>query len=61
MRKFPFLLAAISFISCFLISPVLSQPSGGPYGPVRQKYDLPGVTGKIYYAAPDGKAADPGI
>jgi parallel beta-helix repeat protein len=34
---------------------VLAQPSGGPYGPVRQTYLLPKVDGKIYYVAPDGK------
>jgi parallel beta-helix repeat protein len=34
---------------------VLAQPSGGPYGPVRQTYQLPKVDGKIYYVAPDGK------
>ena len=32
-----------------------AQPSGGPYGPVRQTYQLPMVTGKIYYVAPDGE------
>ncbi len=36
--------------------PVMAQPSGGPYGPIRQKYDLPKVTGRIYYVAPDGQA-----
>jgi parallel beta-helix repeat protein len=38
------------------ISSIKAQPSGGPYGPVRQTYQLPKVTGKIYYVAPDGKA-----
>lgn len=33
-----------------------AQPSGGPYGPVRQTYQLPTVTGKIYFVAPDGKS-----
>jgi hypothetical protein len=33
----------------------VAQPSGGPYGPVRQIYQLPKVEGKIYYVAPDGK------
>lgn len=33
-----------------------AQPSGGPYGPVNQTYELPKVTGKIYYVAPEGKA-----
>ncbi|MBN1790218.1 MAG: right-handed parallel beta-helix repeat-containing protein [Bacteroidales bacterium] len=33
---------------------VIAQPSGGPYGPVRQTWQLPKVDGKIYYVAPDG-------
>lgn len=32
-----------------------SQPSGGPYGPIKQKYELPVVKGKTYYVAPNGK------
>lgn len=39
---------------------VTAQPSGGPYGPIRQKYDLPNVDGKIYYVAPDGNAEETG-
>jgi parallel beta-helix repeat protein len=39
---------------------VTAQPSGGPYGPIRQKYDLPKVDGKIYYVAPDGNANETG-
>lgn len=31
-----------------------AQPSGGPYGPVPQTYEIP-KGGKIYYVAPDGK------
>lgn len=46
------------FVYCmlFLFVPMLlnSQPSGGPYGPVHQKYELPKVAGKIYFVAPDG-------
>jgi hypothetical protein len=34
---------------------ILAQPSGGPYGPVRQTWQLPKTEGKIYYVAPDGK------
>lgn len=34
---------------------VIAQPSGGPYGPVRQTSPLPKTGGKIYYIAPDGK------
>jgi parallel beta-helix repeat protein len=35
---------------------LLAQPSGGPYGPIPQTYNIPTVRGKIYYVAPDGKA-----
>ncbi|MCJ7730360.1 MAG: hypothetical protein MUO27_10860, partial [Sedimentisphaerales bacterium] len=41
-------------------SPVTAQPSGGPYGPIRQTYDLPRGAGKIYYVAPDGQAEESG-
>jgi hypothetical protein len=54
------------FITCILlsiimsISPIIAQPSGGPYGPIRQSYDLPGEKGNIYYVASDGKAEQSG-
>lgn len=45
----------------FFISLQLSaQPSGGPYGPMRQTYTLPKDAGKIFYVAPDGKAGNSG-
>ena len=40
----------------FLITSALAQPSGGPYGPIQQTYELPVVTGKIYFVSPDGNA-----
>ena len=44
-------------------SGLYSQPSGGPYGPVAQRYELPDVAGNVYFVAPDGdsgvKGADP--
>jgi parallel beta-helix repeat protein len=40
---------------------VPAQPSGGPYGPIQQKYNLPEVAGKIYYVATDGKNESSGI
>jgi parallel beta-helix repeat protein len=43
------------FISVFLFNAVMAQPSGGPYGPVQKKYELPEVSGTIYYVSPDGK------
>src|SRR3990172_10163725 len=36
-----------------------AQPSGGPYGPIRQTYELP-KAGHVYYVAPDGKDDAPG-
>jgi hypothetical protein len=41
-------------------TPVSAQPSGGPYGPIRQTYEIPKGAGKIYYVAPDGKAEKSG-
>ena len=37
-----------------------AQPSGGPYGPIQQTYELPDITGTIYYVAPDGNAESQG-
>lgn len=36
-----------------------AQPSGGPYGPLAQRYDVP-KTGHVFYVAPDGAAAAAG-
>jgi len=44
----------------FCSLPATAAPSGGPYGPVRQNYDLPKGAGKIYYVAPDGNAGESG-
>jgi len=37
-----------------------AQPSGGPYGPIQQNYDLPKEAAHIYYVAPDGQDYIPG-
>ncbi len=37
-----------------------AQPSGGPYGPLRQKWPLPKGSGTIFYAAPDGSVLHSG-
>ena len=44
----------------FISSSVFAQPSGGPYGPIRQTYDLPVVAGRIYYVAPNGQTGQSG-
>lgn len=51
------------YLGCFLFclcSTIVAQPSGGPYGPIRQTYKLPAGAGKIYYVAPDGQADQTG-
>lgn len=40
------------FVSIF--SQPLAHPSGGPYGPIQQFYDLPKISGKIFFVSPDG-------
>jgi len=47
--------SSILLLSFLFSLSVIAQPSGGPYGPVRQTWQLPKTEGKIYYVAPDGK------
>ena len=35
---------------------LFAQPSGGPYGPVQNYYELPDVPGTIYYVSPGGNS-----
>src|SRR5512142_2764084 len=49
MRFFP--LALLLFAAL----PGSAQPSGGPYGPIDQRYEVPKAP-HVYYVAPDGKA-----
>lgn len=42
-------------------SSIQAQPSGGPYGPVKQAYKLPVIEGKIVYVAPDGNVESDGL
>ena len=50
----------IFFLFTLGFTALMAQPSGGPYGPIRQTYELPKGTGKIYYVAVDGKAEQSG-
>jgi hypothetical protein len=51
---------SISFLVLFLAAaPGHAQPSGGPYGPIDQTYEIP-KAGHVYYVAPDGRASAPG-
>jgi parallel beta-helix repeat protein len=56
------LCSAICVLFCiiFYAFSITALPSGGPYGPIRQTYDLPDVAGEIYYVAPDGKTEESG-
>lgn len=48
--------AALSLLAApWLASMAHAQPSGGPYGPVPQRYDVPKAA-HVYFVAPDGKA-----
>ncbi len=55
-----FCIACILLYSVFGSLPLKAQPSGGPYGPIRQTYDLPREAGKIYYVAPNGQPEESG-
>ena len=37
-----------------------AQPSGGPYGPIPQTYELPADAAHVYYVAPDAKPESKG-
>jgi parallel beta-helix repeat protein len=37
-----------------------ARPSGGPYGPQQQNYELPGDAAHIYYVSPEGQSNAPG-
>jgi len=51
----------LRFPLLFLVSSgfIHSQPSGGPYGPIDQHYEIP-KAGTVYYVAPDGKSDSAG-
>jgi hypothetical protein len=42
------------------VAPAYAQPSGGPYGPIDQRYETP-TAAHVYYVAPDGSADSPGV
>lgn len=53
------MLAGAIFFSLVAAPLVRAQPSGGPYGPIQQRYELP-QAGHVFYVAPEGKADAPG-
>jgi len=56
MKKTHLIQSALCFfiIASSIFFTAKAQPSGGPYGPVRQTYELPKNAKTIYYVATDG-------
>lgn len=52
--------AATAILFIAFLAPAASQPSGGPYGPIRQTWPVPENAGRIIYVAPDGDSSAPG-
>jgi parallel beta-helix repeat protein len=48
------LILPLLWLSCVTLT-LSSQPSGGPYGPLPQRYTVPKTKGTVYYVAPEGK------
>lgn len=48
-------LTASMLLPMLLASAAHAQPTGGPYGPIEQRYEVP-TRGTVYYVAPDGRA-----
>jgi len=53
----PYSLSLASFL--FAAAAAYAQPSGGPYGPIDQRYEFPKAA-HVYYVAPDGKTDSQG-
>lgn len=49
---------AVALLAALFFSSLVgrAQPSGGPYGPIQQRYELPAGAAHTYYVAPDGVA-----
>ena len=59
-KQFTLFLIFLNTVLFIPFSDLPAQPSGGPYGPITQTYQIPRGAGKIYYAAPEGKAEQSG-
>ena len=49
LRSFLKIVPLVATVAAF------AQPSGGPYGPIAQTYEVPKNAAHVYYVAPDGK------
>ena len=57
LRRIPAHAIAGALLAGVLLAPApgQAQPSGGPYGPVAQTYEVPKYAAHVYYVAPDGQ------
>jgi hypothetical protein len=60
-RYKPHLILCVLLLIILGSLPVIAQPSAGPYGPIQQRYDLPNVSGRIFYVAPEGRENEAGL
>ncbi len=60
MDRIPILAGRSLIYAVFALASIAyAQPSGGPYGPIDQRYEIPKAA-HVYYVSPDGKADSPG-
>lgn len=59
-RRWPRLAALALFTAAHALGIAWAQPSGGPYGPVPQRYEVPKAA-HVYFVAPDGRAEASGV
>ncbi len=60
LGRAPFCALACLVLLWSQAAPGQAQPSGGPYGPIPQTYQVPRDAPHVYYVAPDGRADAPG-
>jgi len=61
MRSIRRTLPALALFTSLVLAPGLAaQPSGGPYGPQPQRYEVPAGATRVVHIAPDGRADAPG-
>jgi hypothetical protein len=58
-RRFVASSAGAALVSLFATLSLSAAPSGGPYGPVQLRYEVPQAK-HVFYVAPDGKAGNSG-
>lgn len=61
-RRLQPLIFGLGFVLALILPPPgRAQPSGGPYGPLLQRYELPRDAAHVLFVAPDGDPAASGV